>query len=215
MHVLYCTVLYVPIEKSALWGPLSFLCATELVLELVLVLVLDSNKEGVGDLDHSNTSSSLLHSVTVSEIGISVLGTGDSVRHGVTDSSTTALVSALRRVEGFVFVSYSFNAEDFCVCVSVCCSEIKVSVFTDLFCLFLFFPLNGLDPAPVFLSSPPFTLDEENEEEEEEDEDKRGDCATDGWEACPFCEEDVFAMSVSACFSSTLLSRLYQSNMLH
>ena len=164
-------------------------------------------------MDHSNTSSSLLHSITVSEIGISVLGTGDSVRHDVTDSSTTALVSALRGVEEFsdVFVSYSFNAEEFCVCVcvcvcvSVCCSDVKVSVLTDIFCLFFFFPLSDLDS--IFLSSPPFALDED----EDEDEDRGGDCVTDGWEVCPFCD-DVFAMSMSACFSSTLLSRLFQKN---
>ena len=162
------------------------------------------------DLDHSNTSSSLLHSITVSEIGISVLWTGDSVGHDVTDDSTTALVSALRRVEEFidVFVSYSFNAEEFCVCVcvSVCCSDVKVSVLTDLFCLFFFIPLSDLDP--TFLSSPPLTLDEE-----EEDEDRGGDCVTDGWEACSFCD-DVFVMSVSACISSTLLSRLFKKDML-
>ena len=77
----------VPIEKSALKGLFCRLRATGL-----------ASRRG-GDLDQDSTSCSLLHSFTVSGILISVLGTGDVVRQGVTDSSATRLLSASKAVE--------------------------------------------------------------------------------------------------------------------
>lgn len=149
-------------------------------------------------LDQDSTSCSLLHSVTVSGIGTTGTGTGDSVREGVTDSSAVSVLSsAVRAVEEFivVFESFTFNTEDDWVCESVCCSDVLISFFSDLLRLLFFFPLSEL--VPFFFSSPSLVDDNESE----------GGCAMDEWETLSLSDE-VTAIKESACFSSALLSRL-------